>query len=91
MLNSHTRNQPRVKPTFSAFVRGFSVRAGFGGVAELSFRRPGTQYVHAADGFEALALLRGAPPDMLISDLNMPRMAGFELLSVVRRHFRNFL
>ena len=41
----------------------------------------------AADGFEALAAMRGAPPDVLISDLNMPRMSGFELLSVVRRRF----
>ena len=41
----------------------------------------------AEDGFEALALLRAAPVDLLIADLNMPRMSGFELLSVVRRRF----
>lgn len=41
----------------------------------------------ASDGFEALALMRNAMPDLIISDLNMPNMSGFELLSVVRRRF----
>jgi CheY-like chemotaxis protein len=37
--------------------------------------------------FEALALMRKALPDIIISDLNMPNMSGFELLSIVRRRF----
>lgn len=41
----------------------------------------------AGDGFEALVELRQAPPDVIISDLRMPNMSGFELLSVVRRRF----
>jgi CheY-like chemotaxis protein len=41
----------------------------------------------ARDGFEALALMRKALPDLIISDLKMPNMSGFELLSVVRRRF----
>ncbi len=41
----------------------------------------------AADGFEALVELRRALPDVIISDLKMPNMSGFELLSVVRRRF----
>jgi CheY-like chemotaxis protein len=41
----------------------------------------------ASHGFEALALMRNALPDLIISDLNMPNMSGFELLSVVRRRF----
>jgi CheY-like chemotaxis protein len=44
--------------------------------------------VHTAhDGFEALAKLRGGQPEILISDLKMPNMSGFELLSVVRKRF----
>ena len=39
------------------------------------------------DGFEALNTLKSASPDLIIADLNMPRMSGFELLSVVRRRF----
>lgn len=41
----------------------------------------------AQDGFAALAELRKSLPDVLISDLRMPNMSGFELLSVVRRRF----
>ncbi|MGD0831371.1 MAG: response regulator [Terracidiphilus sp.] len=41
----------------------------------------------AEDGFSTLRELRKGVPDFLLSDLNMPRMSGFELLSVVRRRF----
>jgi CheY-like chemotaxis protein len=42
----------------------------------------------AEHGFDALLQLRVPPlPDVIISDLNMPQMSGFELLSVVRRRF----
>src|ERR1700691_3261502 len=41
----------------------------------------------AADGFSALSELRVEVPDIILSDLNMPGMSGFELLSVVRRRF----
>jgi DNA-binding response OmpR family regulator len=41
----------------------------------------------AHDGFSALAELRVNVPDVLLSDLYMPDMTGFELLSVVRRRF----
>lgn len=41
----------------------------------------------AGDGFEALVELRKSLPDVIISDLRMPNMSGFEFLSVVRRRF----
>jgi len=41
----------------------------------------------AEDGFEALAALKQSLPDIIISDLRMPNMSGFEFLSVVRRRF----
>jgi CheY-like chemotaxis protein len=41
----------------------------------------------AEDGFVALTILREVLPDMIISDLRMPHMSGFELLSIVRRRF----
>ena len=41
----------------------------------------------ASDGLEALAEIRKQAPDILLSDLNMPRMSGFELLSIVRLRY----
>lgn len=41
----------------------------------------------AQDGFSALRELREGIPDIILSDLNMPGMCGFELLRVVRRRF----
>jgi CheY-like chemotaxis protein len=47
----------------------------------------GYQVRSAEDGFSALVALRNGIPDIILSDLNMPGMSGFELLSVVRRRF----
>jgi DNA-binding response OmpR family regulator len=41
----------------------------------------------AKDGFDALAQMGGALPDLILTDLKMPNMSGFEFLSVVRRRF----
>jgi len=38
----------------------------------------------SVDGLDALGKLRTGLPDLIISDLNMPRMSGIELLEVVR-------
>jgi CheY-like chemotaxis protein len=45
----------------------------------------------ANDGFDALLHLQDGLPHILLSDLNMPQMSGFELLSVVRRRFPEIL
>ncbi|HWQ52362.1 MAG TPA: response regulator [Bryobacteraceae bacterium] len=38
----------------------------------------------AVDGLEALEELRAAPADLVIADINMPRMNGFELLENIK-------
>ena len=38
----------------------------------------------ASDGVVALELLKNSSPDLLIADINMPRMGGVELLKHVR-------
>jgi CheY-like chemotaxis protein len=56
-------------------------------VSSLVFRDQGYEVRTAADGFEALVELRHSMPDVIVADLRMPNMSGFELLSVVRRRF----
>ena len=51
----------------------------------------GYQVSTAVDGFDALQHLQDEVPDLILSDLNMPQMSGFELLSVVRRRFPKVL
>jgi CheY-like chemotaxis protein len=51
----------------------------------------GYDVVVAEDGIAALAQLKKTLPDVVVSDLEMPRMSGFELLSVVRRRFPQVL
>lgn len=41
----------------------------------------------AEHGFDALSQLKQNVPAIVLSDLNMPEMSGFEFLSVVRRRF----
>jgi CheY-like chemotaxis protein len=52
-----------------------------------ALRRQSYEVLTARDGFEALKILRGAVPDLLIVELDLPRMSGFELLAVVRTRF----
>ena len=47
----------------------------------------GYEVLCAEDGFEGLTALKRSLPDIIISDLRMPNMNGFEFLSVVRRRF----
>lgn len=51
-------------------------------------RACGYRVTVANDGFDALLQLKTPPPPhLVISDLNMPHMSGFEFLSVLRRRF----
>ena len=56
-------------------------------IGQQLFSSQGYEVRTAEDGFEALALMKSALPDIIVCDLNMPRMSGFEFLSVVRKRF----
>ncbi len=59
-------------------------------VRELFIRllqKEGYEVATAENGFDALLKLKHFSPAVIISDLNMPKMSGFEFLSVVRRRF----
>jgi CheY-like chemotaxis protein len=51
----------------------------------------GCEVSTAVDGFDALLQMKSKIPELIISDLNMPQMSGFEFLSVVRRRFPQVL
>src|SRR5690349_8174290 len=52
-----------------------------------SLSQHGFEVVIAKCGFDGLAKMHGALPDLIVTDLKMPNMSGFEFLSIVRRRF----
>jgi len=55
----------------------------------LSWRlgKAGFKVRQAEDGIDGVVKLRDEPPKVIICDLQMPRMSGFEFIGVVRRRF----
>jgi CheY-like chemotaxis protein len=57
---------------------------------EILARLPSQPEIHTAtSGARAIALLESEPFSLLISDLNMPKMDGLQVLTIVRRKFPN--
>jgi DNA-binding response OmpR family regulator len=54
-------------------------------LTELNLKLAGYDVQPCRDGMEALEHLTHAPPDLILSDVVMPRVDGFELLRTVRR------
>lgn len=55
---------------------------------EMLLRLPSKPEIHTAtSGARAIALLESEPFALLISDLNMPKMDGLQVLTIVRRKF----
>jgi len=54
-------------------------------VLEILLGKLGCQISSAADGVEALDIIRTSSIDLLITDLNMPRMDGLKLLTTLRQ------
>ena len=52
--------------------------------AETALKRHGFTVVPAGDGEEALRLARAEPPDLVLLDLIMPKMQGFEVLRALK-------
>jgi CheY-like chemotaxis protein len=50
-------------------------------------RTHGFEVLVANDGFAALLALQGGHPDVMVAELELTRMSGFELLSIVRTRF----
>src|SRR5262249_41893295 len=54
--------------------------------AALLLQQGGYRVEMATDGWEAWDLLQDQPFDLLLTDLEMPRLDGWELIGRVRRH-----
>lgn len=54
-------------------------------MVSFTLKNAGYDVLEAADGQEALELFQKEPVDMVITDLNMPRMDGIELIRCARR------
>ena len=53
-------------------------------MVSFTLRQAGYQVIEATDGKDALSKLAGASVHMLLTDLNMPKMDGIELIRNVR-------
>jgi CheY-like chemotaxis protein len=60
-----------------------SIRA----TARVILESQGYEVLTVADGLDGLRALSKSLPDVIISDLDMPRMSGFEFLAIVRKRF----
>jgi two-component system response regulator VanR len=58
--------------------------AGLLEILELNFRSAGYQTSTATDGVSAWQRYEQERPDLLILDLNLPKISGFRLLELVR-------
>lgn len=47
----------------------------------------GHEVLTAEDGLQALELLPHFRPDLVVTDLKMPRMSGYELIGIMRERF----
>ena len=54
-------------------------------VAKTTLRRLGYDVATASDGEEALQLIRSERPDMIILDLIMPKLQGFDVLTILKQ------
>jgi CheY-like chemotaxis protein len=53
--------------------------------AEMALKRQGYIVLTAADGEEALRVARSEPPDLVLLDLIMPKLNGFEVLQTLKK------
>ncbi|MCW3490578.1 response regulator transcription factor [Dethiobacter alkaliphilus] len=58
-------------------------------IVEQSLRKDAYRVVHACDGMEALQKLETEHPDLLVLDLMMPEMDGFEVCKAMRNRGDN--
>lgn len=83
-VSSDLSGQQRQPPQIMVVDDSVTVRK----VTEKFLLRENFRVVTARDGVEALEKLDNITPDLLLLDIEMPRMDGFELLGALRSHER---
>jgi CheY-like chemotaxis protein len=61
--------------------------AGIREITSAMLAEEGHEVRTAEDGQQALELLPQFRPDLVVTDLSMPRMSGYELLRIMRERF----
>ncbi len=56
---------------------------------EQELKLEGYEIVTAADGEEGLRKVQEQPPDMIIMDINMPKMTGIEAMGMILSKYKN--
>ena len=54
----------------------------------LTLTRAGFEVIEAEDGVEALNILASTRPNIVLSDINMPKLNGYKLCKFVKKHER---
>jgi len=78
-------NSP-VSPTNSALVLIAEDETEIADILIAYLQRSGLRTQHAADGQQALAMHQAHKPDLLLLDVQMPHMDGWNVLNEIRSH-----
>ena len=55
---------------------------------KMALAEAGFNVLQAVDGVDGLEVLRASTPDVIVTDINMPKMDGFGLIEAVRKDNR---
>ena len=55
-------------------------------IVELTLRREGVQVVSAPSGVIALAAIANAPPQLILLDIMLPMVNGYQVCQIIRRN-----
>lgn len=78
------RSAPPRRPMLAPRVLVVDDSVSIRGTLERVLTRAGFDVQVARDGIEALEAMLASPPPVMVLDIEMPRLDGFELLSIVR-------
>lgn len=82
MLTQPTRSSPKALP--QALILIVEDEHEIAAILEAYLKRSGLRTVHAPDGYSALALHQSQKPDLILLDIQLPELDGWQVLSEIR-------